>query len=511
MKKKIRIVLIAIAVYLTLLFLLLLSEQRAAGSPIRTFWDAVWYSLVTLTTVGYGDLVPVTVFGKILGIVFSLCSIGALAALIGLGFRIITGDILPRAYLRRRKNRNWYVFDTENRDTVLLSQRLKEQDPQAVIVFAGAEKKDTETVRAVRIALEPEQVLALRGGKKEGLHLFFQSDDLWNNYRAAYECAKKGIASYCQSYFSAEDLPQDLHILDRTELVSRAYWKEHPLTERERCVILIGCGRNGSALLERALLVNVFEKERNTEYHVFLDTERFCEEHSVIGEKLSQENTGEDRLIFHSESWEKCRVLMEQADRIVICTDDDAQNLGICETMKTWFALNADIHVLLDECVPGICSFGDAESVMTVEFVMKDAVNRQARFMNDLYRSGTGKGKEWSELGPFLRASNIAAADHLAVKVRYLLGDESITELTPQVFQAAYRQYLAKRDACGDVMREMEHRRWMRFHELYNWRYGAERNDASRCHPLMVPFEQLTPEQQKNDEYAWEILGKMTE
>ena len=84
MKKKIRIVLIAIAVYLTLLFLLLLSEQRAAGSPIRTFWDAVWYSLVTLTTVGYGDIYPITPIGRVLGAIIAILGIGMVAVPTGI-------------------------------------------------------------------------------------------------------------------------------------------------------------------------------------------------------------------------------------------------------------------------------------------------------------------------------------------------------------------------------------------------------------------------------------------
>lgn len=50
----------------------LLFEYKAAGNSIRSFFDAIWWSLVTITTVGYGDLVPVTFWGRIIGIVFIL-------------------------------------------------------------------------------------------------------------------------------------------------------------------------------------------------------------------------------------------------------------------------------------------------------------------------------------------------------------------------------------------------------------------------------------------------------
>jgi voltage-gated potassium channel len=45
-------------------------EHQKAGSDIKNFFDAIWWSLVTITTVGYGDLVPKTFWGRIIGIVF---------------------------------------------------------------------------------------------------------------------------------------------------------------------------------------------------------------------------------------------------------------------------------------------------------------------------------------------------------------------------------------------------------------------------------------------------------
>ena len=79
------------ALYVTVLFALMVmlfgsmgilaAEVRAPDSNIKTGGDAIWWSLVTITTVGYGDRFPVSPTGRLVGILTMLVGIGLFGVL----------------------------------------------------------------------------------------------------------------------------------------------------------------------------------------------------------------------------------------------------------------------------------------------------------------------------------------------------------------------------------------------------------------------------------------------
>lgn len=507
MKKSLKIIALVLAVYLLLLFLLVTAESASEDASITNMFEAFWFSMITMTTVGYGDMSPVTAFGRVIGLLFALCSMGLLAAAISLGLGVINRKVLPRLKLRLAKNREWYVFNEENTDTAVLAKALHSEHPEAALIFPAGDA--VYEGNALRLEYDLQMLLKLKGSK-EGISMLFFRENGWENYTDALEAADAGLPSYCIADISAKRIPPELRIFARTECLSRCYWKEHPITSPEQCIVLIGCGNNGKAILERALLTNIFPSGRGLAYHVFESNGDFERLHPELLKSLSSPEEP-DSLRFYSEHWSAYPELLEKADRIILCGDSDEENLNTYRELTAWFPIPGTVHVHLSAPVAGINCFGSREEILTPEFVLLDEVNRRARKMNDIYNAGSPSPTHWNELSEFLRQSNIAAADHLPVKLRWLLGDDSLTEVSRESCRKAMKVYRKIYPEKRLLMEELEHRRWMRFHLMYNWQYAPVRNNPARKHPMLVPFEQLSEKERIKDDYAWEIAAELGE
>ncbi|AFZ04724.1 Ion transport protein [Oscillatoria nigro-viridis PCC 7112] len=85
--KKEELIATAFAVFILLIFassVMYFVENEAHPETFASIPDAMWWGVVTLTTVGYGDIYPITPLGKFLGAILAFLGIGIFALPAGL-------------------------------------------------------------------------------------------------------------------------------------------------------------------------------------------------------------------------------------------------------------------------------------------------------------------------------------------------------------------------------------------------------------------------------------------
>lgn len=92
-----RIIYVFIAAGLIILvgtFLMYSVESNVPNSEIKTLLDALWWCVATVTTVGYGDVVPVSNTGRIVALFYMFFGISMIAILMS----VITNTFYKRKF-----------------------------------------------------------------------------------------------------------------------------------------------------------------------------------------------------------------------------------------------------------------------------------------------------------------------------------------------------------------------------------------------------------------------------
>ena len=500
--------------YIALLWLLVELESGAEGATIQTFPQAVWYSLVTVTTVGYGDLYPVTAAGRVISIVFLVISVGLMGLLIS-----VTLDIVRRMRLFLRlsllSGHKWYIFSGISPDAAVLAENLHRESPDAVVIFIG--KNDGHEVPEHTIFINgtvPEIISRRRS--REGVRIFCMKEDNAQNYLEAVSLADMGVPICCQAKFVPSHPPENVHFYSRIDCAARLFWQRHPIKSVRETIVLIGFGEVGAAILGRALEINILSVDQQICYHVFGDSGDYLRNHMQLEQFLTLGEQGEcgDSLIFHDEPWNGSPALLERADRIVLCADTDTENLEALLVLRKYFITKGNVYIYECDVCGEAVSFGLPQEMLTPSYVMREELSEIARYKHEIYRRSVNNAiAPWEELDSMLQRFNISAADHLSIKVRILLGEDApelpSDELDQETLRRAAEVYQASDEKTLYRLRRIEQQRCLRFYYLNNWRYGPVMDNNARLHPLLKDFDELDEEDRIRHDQAWELIDQL--
>ncbi len=516
MRKKVYLSFVGVlaAVYFILLLVFYYSESAQEGAAIFTFGDAVWYSLVTLTTVGYGDVVPVTPLGHAVGVVFLLLATGITVTLLGAAISFFTGEVMPLFLLGFQRKKNWYYFADYGVEANVLAADICREDPDAVIIFG--EKRDEHSEAPDYSCFFLNTSLAGIVARKKNIGtkcrvFLMRENDIGVNSRAK-QVHSLPVEVYARTTNGQERLSGNINFFHCYDCCARQYWLSRPLCRKEKTIVLIGFGNYGWSILERAILINVIAVDQCVRYHVFGDAKEFLTLHYRLGQvfSINEESNTRDSLIFHDGFWGEQREVLEKADRIIICEDDVQAGWNIFWKLNRFYKTRGRIDLRNNRKAPGVSYFGTYEEIYTLRNIMRTDLNRAAIAINDIFRRSVSYPTlDWKDLDEFHRQSKIVAADHLHMKIRILLEDEQITGLSLYAAERAYQKYRETKavEAVNETYRRLDYMRWLRFYVFYNWRYGAAHDEAERQRPMLCGYGKLTPEQKKERDAAWELLG----
>ncbi|MDX1294881.1 MAG: ion transporter [Sulfurimonadaceae bacterium] len=174
--------------------LIYVMEANNPDSPIKTLFAAVYWSLVTISTVGYGDITPVSDAGRTVAMVIIISGIAVLSfstSIVVSAFTEKLGEIKENKMLEDvRKNKNFYLICGYNEIGQQVASKLHRKGREVVILDEEpehAKKAEEHGLKALPYdpaALESYFRLGIDLNSQVQAVLCLGEDDVQNVYTA---------------------------------------------------------------------------------------------------------------------------------------------------------------------------------------------------------------------------------------------------------------------------------------------------------------------------------------
>jgi len=460
------------------------------GGTAEEFFVAV-YSTIALCFVNpVSDIENIYVyFAKAMGVI--------IAAGIILSFLKAISAALSHAFIGMRKDSTAVYTDSELGE--LVKDNLKHG-------FVSTREKGVEKTKNHIVMFEDDE---------KNISFYAENKDSKGNFYI--------LLNEMDTSLFAPDLNTNACYFNVYDILARKYWKENSfyseIKEKKNIkVAILGCGKVGRAVFKYGFLNNIYSLDQNMEYHLFGCTPEDAE---FFGKELSTDNR--DIIIVHEEDYHFVYKLLATMDRIILADIED--KMYILQQLL-YKDINLNIHIFAEQAgevsflaAPNVKTFGDLKSILTEDNIKTDSLYRLGKLFNydytlcssskeDALKAGIKKEleeameKEWRGLKGFHKASSLARADHYWIEMKLVQDEDALVKAGT----------LKEEDRTSEeAFMRMEHIRWDRFHFINHWTYAEKRDNSRRKHPLLVPFDQLPPEEKKKDTIGSELLKREIE
>ena len=177
-------------------------EHDAQPNVFQNAFSGVWWSVSTLLTVGYGDIYPVTVAGKILGILISFLGVGMVAiptGIISAGFVEQYQKLKTVGDYVEEENIHFIRIKLTDRDSWINKKIIDLQLPKDIMIVAIQRDKETIIPRGQTV-LESGDVVVMCAEKIKEIQPIDLKEITINNGHSWNGMAIKDLDISRQSY-----------------------------------------------------------------------------------------------------------------------------------------------------------------------------------------------------------------------------------------------------------------------------------------------------------------------